>query len=109
MGRREYSRPELRRLSSDDPRVVAFKRELCERLIQCDDHGSEPWQRTVMCNKCGRVYQVVREAEAFVPICPAARRAPERCDCGAKLAGGSAVPICSGCFAELAAAGGGPL
>ena len=72
--------------------------------IRCRQHGAHPWQRTIVCTTCGRVFQVLYPS--------AAHFAPEVCPCGVQLLPGqhvtpySAAPICTVCFTGLAANGG---
>lgn len=73
------------------------------RQLYCDTHGPTPWELTIMCMKCERVYQAVRAGEEFKPICDGAKAAPEHCECGARLpigvaGGGTARAICTSCF-----------
>jgi hypothetical protein len=73
-------------------------------LLRCRQHGEQPWQRTIVCTACGRVFQVDHAA--------AAHFAPEVCPCGAQLlpapnvARHSATRICTPCFTRIAATGG---
>jgi hypothetical protein len=75
-----------------------------KNVIRCRRHGAHPWQRTIVCTTCGRVFQVLHAA--------AAHFAPEVCPCGAQLlpaphvAPYSAAPICTLCFTGLTATGG---
>lgn len=75
------------------------------RYMKCGPHGTSKWLLTIMCTACKRVYQAVREGTDFVPICPEAKPAPQVCECGEQLAGGTAVAICASCFKERAQAG----
>ena len=77
---------------------------LAKNMIRCRRHGAHPWRRTIVCTTCGRVFQVLHAS--------AAHFAPEVCPCGVQLlprqhvASYSAAPICTPCFAGLAANGG---
>ena len=70
----------------------------------CRRHGEQPWERTIVCTACGRVFQVL--------LASAAHFAPEVCPCGVQLlpaphvARHSATPICTPCFTGIAASGG---
>jgi hypothetical protein len=70
----------------------------------CRRHGEQPWERTIVCTACGRVFQVLHAS--------AAHFAPEVCPCGVQLlpaphvARHSATPICTPCFTGIAASGG---
>jgi hypothetical protein len=74
-----------------------------KNVIRCRRHGAHPWQRTIVCTTCGRVFQVLHAW--------AAHFAPEVCPCGRQLLPGqhvaqySAAPICTPCFTGLAASG----
>lgn len=73
-------------------------------VLRCRRHGEHPWQRTIVCTACGRVFQVLHAS--------AAHFAPEVCPCGVQLLPGphvarhSATPICTPCFTGIAATGG---
>lgn len=73
-------------------------------VVRCRRHGEQPWQRTIVCTACGRVFQVLNAS--------AVHFAPEVCPCGVQLLPGpdvahsSAAPICTPCFTAVAAAGG---
>ena len=73
-------------------------------IIRCRQHGEQPWERTIVCTTCGRVFQVLHASEAHF--------APEVCPCGVQLLPGhhvarhSASPICTPCFTGIAASGG---
>jgi hypothetical protein len=73
-------------------------------VVRCRRHGEQPWQRTIVCTACGRVFQVLNAS--------AAHFAPEVCPCGVQLLPGphvghhSATPICTSCFTAIAATGG---
>ncbi len=73
-------------------------------VIRCRRHGEHPWQRTIVCTACGRVFQVLDAS--------AAHFAPDVCPCGVQLlpelriARSSAAPICTLCFTGIAASGG---
>ena len=73
-------------------------------VIRCRRHGEQPWERTIVCTACGRVFQVLQAS--------AAHFAPEVCPCGVQLLPGrdvarySAAPICTPCFAGIATTGG---
>ena len=75
-----------------------------KNVLRCRRHGEQPWQRTIVCTDCGRVFQVLHAS--------AAHFAPEVCLCGVQLLPGrevarfSAAPICTPCFAGIAASGG---
>jgi hypothetical protein len=70
----------------------------------CRWHGEQPWERTIVCTACGRVFQVLHAS--------AAHFAPAVCPCGVQLlpaphiARHSATPICTACFTGIAATGG---
>src|SRR5512132_2834600 len=70
----------------------------------CRRHGEQPWERTIVCTACGRVFQVLQAS--------AAHFAPGVCPCGVQLLPGpdvaqhSATPICTPCFTGIAASGG---
>lgn len=75
--------------------------------LRCDRHGRVEWKLTVACGACSRIYQIVPDDEEFKPICEGAVRAPEKCECGKRLApehgvpGGGvfwARPVCTECF-----------
>ena len=73
-------------------------------VLRCRRHGEQPWQQTIVCTTCGRVFQVFNAS--------AAHFAPEVCPCGVQLLPGphvvrhSATPICTPCFTAIAATGG---
>ena len=73
-------------------------------VTRCRRHGEQPWERTIVCKTCGRVFQVLNAS--------AAHFAPEACPCGVRLlpaphvARHSATPICTPCFTGIAASGG---
>lgn len=73
-------------------------------VLRCRRHGEHPWQRTIVCTACGRVFQVLHAS--------AAHFAPEVCPCGVQLLPGlrvarySAAPICTPCFTGIAENGG---
>jgi hypothetical protein len=73
-------------------------------VIRCRRHGEQPWERTIVCTACGRVFQVLNAS--------AAHFAPEACPCGVRLlpapdvARHSATAICTPCFTGIAASGG---
>jgi hypothetical protein len=75
-----------------------------KNVLRCRSHGEQPWQRTIVCTACGRVFQVLHASTAHF--------APEVCPCGVQLLPGlrvarySAVPICTLCFTGIAATGG---
>lgn len=71
-----------------------------KQTITCSTHGLVEWKRTICCEKCLRVYQVVIRAGTFIPICQGAKQAPLFCECGSRLPGegGSARAICTQCF-----------
>jgi hypothetical protein len=80
--------------------------------LRCDRHGRIEWLLTVVCAGCKRVYQIVPDGQEFVPICEGAEKAPERCECGKRLAPEIGVPgggvfwaraICTDCFKSLVA------
>jgi hypothetical protein len=74
-----------------------------KNVIRCRSHGEQPWQRTIVCTACGRVFQVLHAS--------AAHFASEVCPCGVQLLPGlrvarySAAPICTLCFTGIAASG----
>ena len=73
-------------------------------VTRCRRHGEQPWERTIVCTGCGRVFQVLNAS--------AAHFAPEACPCGVRLLPGplvarhSATPICTPCFTGIAASSG---
>jgi hypothetical protein len=79
-------------------------RPASRNVLRCRAHGAQPWEQTIVCTACGRVFQV-RNASA-------AHFAPAICPCGAQLLPGphvarhSATPICTPCFTGIAASGG---
>lgn len=70
-------------------------------VLRCRTHGVLPWSGTIVCWRCGHVYQVLDRT--------APRFAPDACPCGLRLMPGasgetfSAEPICSACFEAIAA------
>jgi hypothetical protein len=75
-----------------------------KNVLRCRRHGEHPWQRTIVCTTCGRVFQVLHAS--------APHFAPEVCPCGVQLLPGqhvarySAAPFCTPCFTGIAANGG---
>ena len=68
--------------------------------LRCSTHGELPWELTICCSACGRVYQAVRDGTEFVPLCQGAVRAPEICECGRNLPKDTARAICTPCFKD---------
>lgn len=80
--------------------------------LRCDTHGRIPWQLTIACGGCGRIYQIVPDGQVFTPLCPGAVPAPAKCECGKRLPpepgvpGGGVFwgrPVCTDCFKNLVA------
>lgn len=86
------------------PPPPASPRSPPRNVTGCRRHGEQPWERTIVCTACGRVFQVLHAS--------AAHFAPEVCPCGVRLLPGlhvarhSATPICTPCFTGIAASGG---
>jgi hypothetical protein len=74
------------------------------KMLFCDTHGSTPWNGTVVCEECERVYSTHDEK---LPT-----HAPIVCACGAQLMPDraarkqefSARAVCSPCFAQRVSA-----
>lgn len=75
--------------------------------MRCDRHGRIAWELTIVCGSCGRFYQIAPDGVPFKPLCAGAVQAPERCECGKRLAPESGVQgggiywarsVCSDCF-----------
>jgi hypothetical protein len=75
-----------------------------KNVLRCRRHGEHPWQGTIVCTACGRVFQVLHAS--------AAHFAPDACPCGVQLLPGlrvaryRAAPICTPCFTGIAESGG---
>jgi hypothetical protein len=94
---------EVQAAAAQPPRATAPRPPPPSNVLQCRRHGEKPWQRTIVCTACGRVFQVLHAA--------AAHFAPEVCPCGVQLLPGldvaySAAPICTSCFTGIATSGG---
>jgi hypothetical protein len=81
--------------------------------MRCDRHGRIAWELTIVCGGCGRFYQIVPDKMPFKPLCEGSVQAPERCECGKRLAPEASVPgggifwarsVCSDCFRDKCAA-----
>lgn len=75
--------------------------------MRCVRHGRIAWKLTIVCGGCGRFYQIVPDGQEFTPLCENAIAAPERCECGKRLAPETGVPgggiywarsCCTDCF-----------
>lgn len=77
-----------------------------KRTLQCEAHGTVPWNGEIVCEKCDRIYTTHDPALAS--------HAPEVCTCGDRLMpreskdGGQVFTgraICSQCYARWAPLG----
>ena len=95
---------EVQAAAAKPPRPASPSPPPPRNVTGCRRHGEQPWERTIVCTACGRVFQVLYAS--------AAHFAPEVCPCGVQLLPAphvtrhSATPICTPCFTGIAASGG---